>query len=400
MNISIYIAKRYILSKSGQNAINILNYLTYTVLLVGTAALFVVLSFFGGLKTIGLQYAETDDPSIRMVPKSGKFTSFTADQKEILENIDALYAFSLGLQERVYLTYKDKGYLAEVKGVSAAYMLTSNIDSTIYAGNWLVKPNDVVIGHGIFSALGVPLKNHVHPLVAMAPNPKELGKSIGFSSKSPYFTENLQVSGVFAASAELDASRVYAPIETIREFLNKPNDLISEINLSLSEEASPNEVKEKLEQKLGHLYQISTKEELNKTIFKMLNTEKTATYLIFTLVLIIALFNMIGALIMMIIDKKENLKTLLSLGMRPNQVRNIFFAQGTLITFIGGISGILVGVILVFAQQQTGILRLTPSVAYPVALEWSNVFLVFVTIAWFGIIASLIASYSAKKALT
>ena len=178
----------------------------------------------------------------------------------------------------------------------------------------------------------------------------------------------------------------------------KPNQ-ISGIEIKTKPNADETAIHSQIEKIFNNLIEVKNRAQLNATLYKMLNTENIAVYLIFTLVIIIALFNLIGALIMMILDKKGNLKTLFNLGTEVKDLRKIFLLQGSLLSVFGGILGLFLGIILVVLQQQFNWVMITPTLAYPVVFNLENVLIVLATIITLGVLASLIASSRVSKKL-
>ena len=172
---------------------------------------------------------------------------------------------------------------------------------------------------------------------------------------------------------------------------------ITGIELKLVENAKPDLFAEQLQEQLGNKFKVQTKEQLNEVFYKVINTENFVSYLIFTLIVIIALFNVIGAIIMMIIDKKSNLKTLYSLGATIKEIKKVFIVQGFLLTFLGMLIGLTLGVLIVFIQKEFGLFMITENFAYPVEFRFSNLFIVIATITVLGFIASKIASSRISK---
>jgi lipoprotein-releasing system permease protein len=197
----------------------------------------------------------------------------------------------------------------------------------------------------------------------------------------------------------MDGKYVISHIGFARDLLNIEEPDISFLEVKLSPSADENAVREKIHGVFGDEVIIKNRIQQNEGLYKMLNTENLAVYLICTLVLIIALFNMIGSIIMVILDKRENAKTLFNMGATIRQIKRIFFLQGILMTFLGGSLGILVGVIIVVLQLEYDLVMITPSLPYPIALTWLNFLIVFATIMFLGIGASYIGSNRVKKAL-
>ncbi|HSI71497.1 MAG TPA: FtsX-like permease family protein, partial [Gillisia sp.] len=207
------------------------------------------------------------------------------------------------------------------------------------------------------------------------------------------------VTGVYSVNEELDSKFVFSTLDFARSLLNLPEEEITAIELKLAPGAKPDAVSDDLKEIFGDQVVVRNRAQLNETLYKMLNTENLAVYLIFTLVVIIALFNVVGSIIMVILDKRENIKTLHSLGASPGDIRNIFFMQGALMTIVGGIIGMLVALLVVYLQLQYNLVMITPSLAYPVQIKLENIFIVLLTIGSLGILASWIAASRSKKAL-
>ena len=398
MNFPFYIAKRYLRSKSSQNAVNIINFITFLVIVIGSAALFIVLSAFAGLKTFSLQFTNSFDPDLKAVPASGKVYTLSEEELVKLGALEGVDSFSRELEERVYLTFREKGVLASIKGVDDNYQLVTGVDSTIYFGNWGVTEHNAVIGIGIYNTLGAPINNYRNPIMVLAPKP---GKG-SFSPQSldkPYNDLALVLSGVYAIEDNLDKKYIITQLDLVQDLLEKDSALVSGINFKLKTDASLENTRANIKTVLGNKALVLTRRELNSTLHRMLNTENVATYLIFTLVLIIALFNVVGAIIMMILDKQQNSKTLYALGATISELRSIYFKQGVLLTALGGFIGVLLGGLLIGSQLAFSWLRITPSLAYPVEFKFINVALVFATILVLGFISAKISSSRITKSL-
>lgn len=359
--------------------------------MIGSAALFIVLSAFAGLKTFSLSFSNTFDPDLKASPTTGKHFSISVEDESALEEIEGLANFSKELEERAYLTYKEKSTIAYIKGVDENYRAVTGVDSTLIFGNWGSDVNNGVIGIGIYNLLGVPMNNRT-AMEVLVPKPGEGSLSQqGFNSK-PYDDLSLVVSGVYAVEESLDKKYVFAHLPLVQELLQKDNTEVSGINFKLMDNASPDEVRNSINAVLGEKASVLTRREQNTSLYRMLNTENLATYLIFTLVLIIALFNVVGAIIMMILDKQQNSKTLFSLGTTIKELRRIYFIQGLLVTSFGGLIGVALGSLLIGSQLAFGWLKITPSLAYPVEFNVINLLIVIGTIVVLGVISSKIAS--------
>jgi len=391
LNFPLYIAKRYIRSKSSQNAVNIINFITFLVIVIGSAALFIVLSGFAGLKTFSLSFTTIFDPDLKALPVAGKFFSVSAEQENALSKIEGLAFYSKEIEEKIVLAHREKTEIASIKGVDANYNNVTDIDSIIYYGEWHTDSLRGVAGIGIINALGVSVNQYRNPLTILAPKPGK-GSLSQQSLTSLYNELPIVISGVYAIEADLDKKYVFVDLPLAQALLEKDSTQVSGINIKVASETEILEVRNKAAVILGNEVTIKDRKELNSTLHRMLNTENLATYLIFTLVLIIALFNVVGAIIMMILDKQQNSRTLYSLGTTLKEIRRIYFVQGVLVTSAGGLIGVLLGSLLIGSQLAFGWLRITPSLAYPVEFQFINVLIVLATIVVLGIIASKIAS--------
>ncbi len=398
MNFPLYIAKRYVRSKSSQNAVNIINFITFLVIVIGSAALFIVLSGFAGLKTFSLSFTNSFDPELKALPVAGKFFRLTPAQEQKLSAVEGLAHYAKEIEEKVYLEHKGKNHIAYIKGIDSNYIKVIPVDSTLYIGDWALNEKQVVSGIGIANILGVTINQFRSPMQIYAFKPGT-GSISQQSIRSLYNQAPMVIAGVYAVEADLDNKYVFADLALTQALLEKDETQYSGINFKLDDDANIQEVRASLNSILGDGIALKNREELNSTLYKMLNTENVATYLIFTLVLIIALFNVVGAIIMMILDKQQNSKTLFSLGTTIKELRRIYFVQGVLVTGLGGVIGILIGSLLIWSQLLFGWLRITPSLAYPVEYRLINVFIVLGTILVLGVIASKIASSRINKKL-
>jgi lipoprotein-releasing system permease protein len=389
MNFPWYIAKRYVRAKSSQNAVNVINFITFLVIVIGSAALFIVLSGFAGLKTFSLSFSETFDPALKAEPLSGKYFSLTGEQKEGLHAIPGIAAYSAELEERVYLTHQQKSHVAWIKGVDSAYARATRIDSALYWGQWAIDNQQGVVGLGIANMLGLVINDYRNPLIVLAPKP---GKGSPALQAKPYNQLALVIAGVYAVEENLDRKYLMTELPLVQALLERQPDEISGINFEITPETDMDFIRQQISAVLGPQVVLKDREEQNSTLYRMLNTENLATYLIFTLVLIIALFNVVGAIIMMILDKQQNSRTLYSLGTTVREIRRIYFLQGVIVTGMGGLLGVFLASLLIWSQLLFGWLKITPSLAYPVEYKAVNVFIVLGTILVLGVIAAKIAS--------
>ncbi|MEP5338795.1 MAG: ABC transporter permease [Algibacter sp.] len=401
MDFPLYIAKRYLRSKSSNNAINIITIIAGAGIVIGTASLFIVLSAFAGLKDFTLQFTSVVDPQLKAIAANGKSFSLTDDAISKLNDIEGIAQYSKIIEERVFISSEGKTYPSGIiKGVDQHYSSVVDIDSVIASGSWLEqKTNQIVVGWGISRNLSFSVLDYAKSINIYVPKP---GKGQISSTKKAFSTVKTVNVGIFDINEDLNDTYVFAPIDLVKKLLNYEPNQISAIAFKLNDNANQTDVKAQIQAALGNLVIIKNREQLNDKLYKMLNTEELALYLIFTLILIIALFNVIGSIIMMILDKKKTLNTLFNIGVTVKDIRKIFFYQGSLMSLLGGVLGISIGFMLVVLQiYGPEILKIyiTPSLPYPVTIKFENIIIVFITISILGIMASKIASVRINKNL-
>lgn len=386
-------------SKSSQNAVNIINFITFLVIVIGSAALFLVLSGFAGLKTFSLSFTNVFDPDLKAEPTIGKFFSISPEQENDIANIEGIASYSKEIEEKVVLSFDKKMDIANIKGVDSNYTITTGVDSTVYFGVWSTANQQGVAGDGITRTLGLPVDG-LKPLkvLALKPGTGSLTQGPISDMSNMYNVLPMSISGVYAVEASLDNKYVFLDLGLAQALLEKDSTQVSGINFKMTPDGNESSIREKIKTVLGETVLLKNRQELNSGLYKMLNTENIAAYLIFTLVLIIALFNVVGAIIMMILDKQQNSKTLYNLGTTLNELRRIYFMQGILVTTFGGIIGVLLGSILIGSQLAFGWVTIG-SIDYPVEYQLQNVLIVLGTIVILGVIASKIASSRINKKL-
>lgn len=395
--MSLYIAKRYLLTKSSNNAINIITIIAAVGVIIGAAALFIVLSGFAGLKDFSLQFSSLVDPDLKAVVTEGKSITLTDAQENQLQNIDGVASYSKIIEERIILSYDDKKLLTTLKGVDVNFGTVNDIDSIVAEGSWISdQGNQIVAGWGITNDLSMGVMDYAKSVTLLVPRPGKGQITSVANAFNSVYTNNV---GVFQINEELDNSLVFTNIETAKNLLNYEENQISSIEFKLDSGVDETQIRSSLKSVLGDSFTIKNRAQLNDALYKMLNTENLAVYLIFTLVLIIALFNVVGSIVMMILDKKKNLNTLFNMGVTIKDLRRIFFLQGSLMSIVGGIIGLVLGFLIILAQKLFSLHMITPSLAYPVAIKPINFVLVLVTISVLGILASKIASVRISKQL-
>jgi len=392
-----YIAKRYLRSKSSNNAINFITIIAGIGVVLGAASLFIVLSGFAGLKDFTLQFSSIVDPDLKAETAIGKSFVLTHDQTEKLKALKDVALYSKIIEERVIIASDDKNDIVTLKGVDESFQSVTSIDSVIVQGGWFAQEaNQVVVGWGVSNTLSLGVLDYSKVLNIYVPKP---GKGQITSTNNAFNSIRAINVGVFDINEKINDTYVYGSLDLAQHLLNYDENQITGIEFRLVSGADENTAKEKIQAILGDNVIIKNRSQLNDALYKMLNTENLAVYLIFTLVLIIALFNVIGSIIMMILDKKKTLNTLFNLGATLKDIKRIFFFQGSLMTLVGGLIGIFLGFIIILLQKSFALVMITSSLPYPVTIKFENFLVVFLTISVLGVLASKIASVRITKAL-
>ena len=395
MRVPFFIALRYFFSKSKQTIINLINLISIGVVLVATASLFIVLSAFSGLKDFGLSFSNSFDPDVRVSSTFGKVFTVDSLQLQAVNQLDEVVLASPVLEDKVFLSFNNKNQVALLKGVGEDYQKVVQIDSLIISGNWFVNDfNEVVIGAGIANNLSLGVYDYTSFLSLSAPKRKG---NVGLG-KNPFTKETALVAGIFYANETLDKTFLFAKFDLARRLLQRSKHEYTSLEIKTVDDPNLEKLSRSLKDILGQEISVLNRTQLNAALYKMLNTENLAVYLIFSLIIIIALFNVVGALIMMFLDKKPQLKILYAMGLTPKEIQRVFFYLGGLICWVGGGLGVFFGSLLVLLQHYFPFLYVPgTSLPYPVLFEAKNFLVVLFTILILGALTTAWATRNMDK---
>ena len=395
MRFPLYIASRYFFTRSKQSVINIINYIALSVVLIASAALLIVLSAFTGLKDFGLSFSNVFDPDFRVEAVQGKALQIDSITFASVKQLDGILAVSGIIEDKVFLNYRDKNHVVYLKGVDSSYQNIIESDRFLSSGSWFSKELDeVVIGGGVAQVLSLGVYDYNDFLVLTVPKRSASATQL----KEPFINKTALVSGIYSVSEELDKKYMFSNLSFARTLFQRKENTYSSLELKLASDFNRIQLEEQLRALLKTPLRMRSRTELNAALFKMLNTEQMAIYLIFTLVIIIALFNVVGALIMMILEKRPQLNVLYALGVLPNEIRLIFFYLGGMISWVGGGLGVLLGTCLVLLQRYFPFLYVPgTNFPYPVRLEFQNVAMVLLLLLVLGGLASAWATAQVGK---
>ena len=398
MNHSLYIARRYLFSRSHKNAVNIISRIAIGAVILGSMSLFVVLSGFAGLKEFALQYTNFFDSDLKVTPAAGKTLRITEQQFQTIANIEGVAAFSKIVEDRIFVRFNDKNHIAYLKGVDNQYAAVTPLDSLVYLGEWLSPgQNEVVIGFGISSKLSISIRDYGELIELYAPKPGT-GQLNMMDPSAAFASERVVASGIYEVNEELNTKYVFTDVDLARKLLSVDSLAISYLELKLSSNASEEQVVSQLRAVIPQEIEIKNRIQQNDALYKMLNSENLFTYLFVSLIAAIAIFNLAGTIIMIILEKRWNIKTLYFMGLTIKDIRKIFFYNGFLMTVLGVIIGLFLGSALVLLQLQFGFVPIG-NLPYPVKFKVINLLIVFATILFLGALASKMASMRVSEKL-
>ena len=357
MNLPLFVAKRYLFSKKSFNVINIITGISIVGVGIGTMALIAVLSVFNGLEIFMESLYNSFNPDISITLVEGK--SF--DPKEIdtekIKEIDGVAYFSEVIEETVLLRYGKKQFLGTLKGVDDDFKHITDIESTLYEGEFALKNGEdefAVIGQGIAYNLGIYLSDYNTPIQISVPKKKKVSS---LNIMDAFTTKRATTIGLFEISIDIDLKYVIVSKRFAQDLLGN-KDLITGIELGLEPGANVERIQSEIKAIVGNGFHIKDRYQQNDLFYKTQKTEKLMAFLIITFVLIIAIFNVVGSLTMLMVEKENDIAVFLSLGASTALVKKIFTFNGLLISFVGAASGLVLGFIIVFLQQYHGLLKL------------------------------------------
>ncbi len=391
MKLSLYIAKRYLFAKKSRNAINVISAISVAGVAVGTMALITILSVFNGLEEMVKGIFSTSDPEIRITPVRGKV--FTPDTLMLtkLSSIDGVEVFAETVEENALLRYDEQQYIATIKGVSLNYPEVTDLDTAMWDGDFTLMAENgrpyAVAGLGVANYLGMRL-NFVSPLAIYIPDRKA---RLSASPENEFTRRYIFLSGIFAVEQEFDSKYLFLPIGFARELLDYSAE-VSSIEVRMKSGADQKKTQEAIRELMGDDFLVQNRYEQQEMFYKVMKAERLAIFVILTFILIIASFNIIGSLTMLIIEKERDISILKSLGADNRLIKRIFIYEGWMISLIGTVIGLLVGFMLCAAQQNFGIVKLAGDSllidAYPVKMQLADFFTVAATVLAIGYAAA------------
>jgi lipoprotein-releasing system permease protein len=396
MRLPHFIAKRYLFAKKSHNVINIISFISMAGIVVGSMGLIIVLSVFNGFGDLVISLYNSFDPDIRITASEGK--TFEPDNVNI-STVPGVKSVTLSLEESALIKYGDQQFIATIKGVDSSFLNTTSLRDKIVDGEPILQSgenNYAITGSTIAYYLSLSLENPFNVLNVYVP---KKGKPVSLVNPDEAFNNRvIRPSGVFAIQQDFDSKYVLVPLRFARDIIGEPKR-VSSMEVMLHPGTDAGQVAEAIQQQLGKTFKAETRLQQHAMLYRILKFEKWAVYMILTFIIIIAVFNIIGSLSILIIEKKKDIGILRSLGANTFQIRNIFVAEGILITMFGAVTGIALGGLVCFLQMEFGLIKLENAESfvidsYPVAMKTLDFIGVFLTVFVIGAIASL---YTSRK---
>lgn len=390
MIFPFYIARRYLISKKSHNIINIVSLISVGGITVGTMALILVLSVFNGFEGLVLNLFNSFNPDLKITAVQGKTYRTSEIPILKLKEIESVTWVVEVVEENALARFEDKQHIIVLKGVSDDFHEMTPLDEFILEGKYVLQSGDrpyAVIGAGVAYYLGIYPSDFADPMTLFLP--KRTRKTLTGTPDQAFTSKNVPVAGVFSIQQEFDMEYVLVPISVARDLLEY-SDEVTSLEIGLAAGTDTESVQAQIQGMMGENYEVKNRFEQQSLLYRILKSEKWAVFLILSFILIIAAFNLIGSLSMLILDKKKDISVLWSLGADKKTIKRIFYAEGMIISLSGGLLGLILGGILALMQQHFGLLKLGGGEgnyivdSYPIIVEGLDFLLVLLTVVAIG----------------
>jgi lipoprotein-releasing system permease protein len=379
------LAVRYFFSKDSKTIVNRINGFAFLMIVAASAVLLIVLSAFAGLKDFGLAYTSSFDPDLKIIPETGSYFILKDEDLDKIRGFDFVKEASPVIEEKVVLSNELNSGATILKGVNSDYHLLGVLDSLSLIGVFSPsKDNSLYLGADLASSLEVVMSADFSLLATAAKK-----KTRSLFSFTPFNSTKLEIEGIYQISLDIEKKYAFAPLKTVGSLVGVNEKSYTSIEVITNGFVSKESLNKEVKGLFGSNVVVLDKQDLNPALYKMLNTENLAVYLIFSLVALIAMFNLVGSLTIMMVEKKKDLRVLKSLGGKEGDFNKIFFTLGIFTSTFGAFLGIIIAWVLVVVQNSYSFV-LVPgtSLPYPISLTFMNVFIVFSTIFFLGVLTS------------
>lgn len=418
MNVPFFIAKRYFFSSSVSNVIHLISLISLIGVTVGSFALIVVLSVFNGFEQTVLSLYNSFDSDLRMKPKQGKYfdPALAAGQDSAsnetanailkqIKNWNGVVDASYVIEDNVLVKNQQRQAIGTIKAIKPDYLSSMGVDTMIYSGEPILEINNqakAIVGAGIASQLGLNVYNDQQQLGLYTPKSQPTGFRL--DPTSAFRKKKAGASGIFTIQQEFDDKYLVLPLSFTRKLMNEPYR-VTALEIDQVEGASSSAIRQQLFELFGKDFQVKNRYQQHETLYQVMRSEKTAVYMILTFILLIAAFNLIGALLMLAIEKKKDMAILKSMGASAARIRNVFFYEGLLLSFSGALAGLGFGTLVCWLQMKYKLIKFGADStfvlnAFPVNFEWTDFAAVFFTVIVLGLVASYYPARIAYKQIS
>lgn len=391
MKADYFISLKYLFSKTKYNLVSFISSFSILVLSIAYFSFLTILSVFSGLEDYSLQFSKSFDPDIKIEPISGSYLSIDNKLDSILDNYDNIEEYSKVVKGNVVVRYEEKTEYAEIYGVDNLFRSVVNIDSIISIGRYpIFNTNEVLSSYNLASNLNLILYNSAGIFEVFSINSKYPESSLNPIGN----TKRVVSSGVFTPRNDLNKNLIITDLMTAQKILTIDESLYSEILIKSNKNHS---ISFFLKDNLSN-YTVKTHKELNESLYKIMNSEKLIVSLIMILIVFISAFNVIASTVMLIVEKEKDIKTMKAIGMSKKNIKSLFFKHNFLLNIIGGIIGITLSIIIIYAQLNFSFFKIPGlEIGYPVAIKFMNIVFVIITVIITGFCSAYISSLVLKK---
>ena len=392
MNLPVFIAKRYLFAKKSHNVINLISGFAVIAVATGTMALIVVLSAFNGLENLVISLFNSFDPDIKITAKTGKTFDHNDFPIEELKKLEGVAFYTEVLEESALIKYRDQQYIATIKGVGADFVKMSGVDSMMTDGQFVLEEHErsfAIVGQGIAYSLSISVNDLFNPMTIYVP---KRGVKTSINSTDAFKLKKIQAGGIFSIQKDFDVEYVIVPINFARDLLQYDSE-VSAIEIGVTKGADTEDIQQQITQIIGEDYHVNNRYQQHAFLYKIMKAEKWAVFLILSFIAILAAFNSVASITMIILDKKKDIGILGAMGAESQSIKKIFLTEGLLISLIGNVSGLLLGAGICYAQSTFEIIKFEGNFvadAIPVTMYFTDFLYVFLTVFAIGFLAALL----------
>ncbi len=391
MNVTSFIAKRYLISKKSHNIINIISWVSIAVILIASAALVIVLSAMNGLNEVVTGMYDSVEPDLVITSKNNKYFKLNTQQVSTLQNVPGVSYVSHCIEDNVLLKYDNNQIIVTIKAVDSLYQKMTRLDTLIIAGSYNLRRqngNGILIGAGIASNLELQINGIADFVTIYVPT---RGKVESINPLDAFNSQQLIPTGIINVNDDFNMKYAFIDI-TLAQNLFDTDGAFTSVLIGCADKKQVNKIQNIIIQSLGKQYEVKNKVQLNDVVYKTLSTEKLWTYIILSFILLLATFSIISSIGMLINEKKKDIKMLYNLGASNNMIKLLFIKEGFYITSLGAIIGIIIGIIICLLQQQFHIIAFDEQFVvpyFPIQILTGDIILILITVLFCGFLSAL-----------